>query len=168
MPNYECIPAKFQSSEKLNFKFIFTIFRFVTFRFAYKIFWLALKQETKHNFFSLFHLAHFRFRFASFRFKAKWGDTLFRTEHLYTDMVLFHPQNQRWPDSNYGISLSLNKESLPVIFTNWATLSPEDLGPVEKLEVPAEADILLELQRVLYGPHILLRADPVSKIINNN
>ena len=57
---------------------IFGIFRFQSFRFAYKLFCFASKQnKLNKTFFSLFCFAHFRFRLASFRFEAKWGDTLF-------------------------------------------------------------------------------------------
>ena len=43
---------------------------------------VLLQSETSETnpFFSLFRFAHFRFPFASFRFQAKWGDTLVTTE----------------------------------------------------------------------------------------
>ena len=43
---------------------------------------VSLQSETSETnlFFSLFRFAHFRFPFASFRFQAKWGDTLVTTE----------------------------------------------------------------------------------------
>ena len=45
---------------------IFGIFRFISFRFVYKIFACFALQRNKQNYFflSLFRLAHFRFRFA--------------------------------------------------------------------------------------------------------
>ena len=53
---------------------IFGIFRFQSFRFAYKIF-ISL-----------------RFRFASFRFKAKWGDTLIWTGKMSACLPLLRPE----------------------------------------------------------------------------
>jgi hypothetical protein len=37
---------------------------------------------------------------------------------------------------------------------------PEDLSSVQLLEVPTEANILLELECILYGSHILLCTNP--------
>ena len=51
----QCIPVKFQSSEKLNFRPIFGIFRIMSFRFACK------------PLVSLFWYVNFRFRFVSKR-----------------------------------------------------------------------------------------------------
>ena len=51
---------------------IFGIFRFQSFRFAYKLFCFASKQnKLNKTFFSLFCFAHFRFRLASFRFEMR-------------------------------------------------------------------------------------------------
>ena len=41
-------------------------------------------------------------------------------------------------------------------------LSPENLGLNELLEVPTETNVLLELERVLDGAHVLLRAYPTD------
>ena len=66
------ISAVQSESEILEGLNIFVVCIFSVFRFAYKLFCFASKQnKLNKTFFSLFCFAHFRFRLASFRFEAK-------------------------------------------------------------------------------------------------
>ena len=98
--------------QKLNlFSVFFTLYYFV----SHTKYSVSLRSETSETnpFFSLFRFAHSRFRFALFRFEAKFGDTL--VGKVSWSLVTFKEQHTVFPLIHHFYCATGNKAVLQCI-----------------------------------------------------